>query len=134
MHSDKRFVTEMLRAGVAGYMTKDCAFEELTTAIRSIVANKAYLSPAIAGTVIEDYIQRLRDGNGSPLSLLSNREREVLQLIAEGKSTKETALRLHVSIKTIETHRRRIMEKLDLKSVAELTKYAVREGLTSLES
>lgn len=132
MHSDKRFVSEMLKAGASAYLLKDCAFEELITAIRTIITGKIYLSPGIAGVVIEDYIRRGSSVESSVFSLLSDREREVLQLMAEGRSTKEVAAHLNVSIKTVETHRTNIMTKLDIHSIAELTKYAIREGLTSL--
>ncbi|HUU67953.1 MAG TPA: response regulator transcription factor [Planctomycetota bacterium] len=133
MHSDKRFVSEMFQAGASGYLLKDCASEELARAIRAVVQGQTYISPGIAGVVIGDYVQHLAVPGGSAGSILSGREREVLQLLAEGKTTKQTALCLHVSIKTIETHRQNIMRKLNVYSVAELTKYAVREGLTSLE-
>lgn len=132
MHSDKRFVSEMLKAGASAYLLKDCAFEELITAIRTVIKGKIYLSPGIAGVVIEDYVSTDRKSESSVFSLLSDREREVLQLMAEGKSTKEVAAQLNVSIKTVETHRTNIMTKLDIHSIAELTKYAIREGLTSL--
>jgi len=132
MHADRRFIAEMLRAGASGYLLKDCAFEELSRAIRAVIAGDAYLSPKIAGTVIEDYLSELATGTPMPAGILSAREREVLQLIAEGKSTKRIAFELEVSVKTIETHRQNIMKKLDVHSVAELTKYAVREGLTDL--
>jgi DNA-binding NarL/FixJ family response regulator len=152
MHSDRRYVSEALKAGASGYVLKDGAFEELITAIRAVVSNKVYLSPRVAGVVVEDYVRRLPGrGNGGgtaahaaggaadeaarrgAFDALTPREREVLQLMAEGYATKEVAHRLHVSVKTVETHRRQIMEKLDLHSVAELTKYAIREGLTTLE-
>jgi len=133
MHSDKRFVAEMFQAGASGYLLKDCASEELARAIRAVVHGQTYISPGIAGVVIGDYVEHLGTPGGSAPSILSGREREVLQLLAEGKSTKQTALSLHVSIKTVETHRQNIMRKLNVYSVAELTKYAVREGLTSLE-
>ncbi len=132
MHSEKRFVTEVLRAGASGFLLKDCALEELVRAISAVVANQTYLTPGIAGIVIEDYVRRLPPSDSSPSSTLTGREREVLQLIAEGWSTKEIAARLHISVKTAETHRRRIMEKLDIYTIADLTKYAIREGLTSL--
>jgi DNA-binding NarL/FixJ family response regulator len=132
MHSDKRFVSEMLKAGASAYLLKDCAFEELTTAIRTIMKGKIYLSPGIAGVVIEDYIRKGSAEAPSAFSILSDREREVLQLMVEGKSTKEIAGHLNVSAKTIETHRANIMTKLDIHTIAELTKYAIREGLTSL--
>lgn len=134
MRSDRRFVAEMLKAGASGYLLKDCAFENLAYAIRAVIEDQTYLSPQIANVVVEDYIHRLSEAGGSAFSILSAREREVLQLLAEGRTTNEIALHLHVSVKTIETHRRNIMKKLDIYSMAELTKYAVREGLTSLQT
>jgi DNA-binding NarL/FixJ family response regulator len=136
MHSDRRFMGEMLKAGAKGYLLKDGAFEELATAIRSVIANKVYLSPRIADVVVDDYVRRTPGqaaGDTSAFAKLTPREREVLQLMAEGRATKEIAMDLKVSIKTVETHRRQIMEKLQIHSVAELTKYAIREGLTSLD-
>ena len=134
MHADKRFVAEMLNAGASGYLLKDCAFEELVRAIRAVAAGQTYLSPGVTGAVVQDYVNRLAAADGPAPSVLSPREREVLQLVAEGKATKEIAARLRVSVKTIETHRRQIMDKLGVRSVAELTKHAIRMGLTSLES
>jgi DNA-binding NarL/FixJ family response regulator len=134
MHSDKRFVMGMLRAGASGYLLKDCASQELANAIVQVARGKKYLSPEITGVVINDFL--LGDSSEEvaiAASQLSPREREVLQLIAEGWSTKQIASHLYVSIKTIETHRRQIMKKLDLHSIADLTKYAIREGLTSIE-
>ena len=133
MHSDKRFVMGMLRAGAFGYLLKDCASRELANAIVSVASNKKYLSPDIAGVVIEDSLYGGRTEGETVSSMLSAREREVLQLIAEGWSTKQIAAHLYVSVKTIETHRRQIMKKLDLHNIADLTKYAIREGLTSVE-
>jgi len=133
MHSDALYVTEMLKSGACGYLLKDCAFEELTTAIRAVVSGKTYLSPSISGVVVEDYVHRLSRSGERVSDVLTGREREVLQLLAEGKTTKQIALKLHISAKTVETHRRQIMDKLDIHSVAELTKYAVRKGFTSLE-
>ena len=133
MHSDRRFVLESLKAGAVAYILKDCAFEELLLAIKAVRGNRMYLSRLISDSVIKDYIAIAKSVPGSAFSILSAREREVLQLLAEGKTTKETAARLHVSVKTIETHRKQIMDKLDIHSVAELTKYAIREGLTPLE-
>jgi DNA-binding NarL/FixJ family response regulator len=127
------FVVEMLRSGASGYVLKDCAFEELTRAIRTVMDNKIYLSPAISGVVVDDYLHRLQKVDYSDSELLSDREREVLQLLAEGKSTKQIALKLHISNKTVETHRRQIMNKLDIHTVAQLTKYAISRGLTSPE-
>ncbi len=133
IHSQRRFIADMLSAGAAGYILKECLFDELVQAIQAVAAGGRYLSPRIADVVVEDYVKRLSTTADSPLAALTGREREVLQLVAEGKSTKEIALQLHVSTKTIEANRRQIMEKLDVHSVAELTKCAVREGLTTLE-
>jgi DNA-binding NarL/FixJ family response regulator len=134
MHSDKRFVMGMLRAGASGYLLKDCASQELATAIQRVAEGKKYLSPEITGVVIDDFLLGApADEAAAGASPLSAREREVLQLIAEGWSTKQIAAHLYVSIKTIETHRRQLMKKLDLHNVADLTKYALREGLTSIE-
>jgi DNA-binding NarL/FixJ family response regulator len=132
MHSDRRFIEGMFKAGAAGYLLKDAAFEELARAVRTVVSGRPYLSPSIAAAVIDGYVNPAADA-GSAVDVLTPREREVLQLLAEGNSTKQIALSLGVSVKTIETYRSRLMEKLDLHSVAELTKYAVREGLTFLE-
>ena len=134
MHSDKRFVMGMLRAGASGYLLKDCASQELANAIYQVAAGKKYLSPEITGVVIDDFLLGgASEGVAATASVISAREREVLQLIAEGWSTKQIASHLYVSIKTIETHRRQIMKKLDLHTIADLTKYAVREGFTSIE-
>jgi two-component system, NarL family, response regulator NreC len=133
MHSDKRFVVEMLKAGASGYLLKDSAPEELTAAMRALAANRPYLSPKITDVVLKDYLSTLSQTEPTAFTVLTAREREVLQLIAEGKTTKEIASALQVSVKTIETHRQQMMEKLNIRSIAELTKYAVREGLTSLD-
>lgn len=132
MFADRRFVVNMLKAGASGYLLKDCAFEELARAIRVVMANKTYLSPEVTDLVIQDFFAGASGGT-SVYSVLSAREREVLQLLAEGKSTSQIASHLHVSVKTIETHRSQVMHKLNLHTVAELTKYAIREGLTSLD-
>ena len=133
MHSDRKFVREMLSAGASGYLLKDSAFEELGTALTTVINNQTYLSPKIADTVVKDYLGKVEPKESKVSPALTKREREVLQLIAEGKTTKDIASQLYVSIKTIETHRKQIMDKVGLNSVAELTKYAIREGLTSLE-
>ncbi|UCE48889.1 MAG: response regulator transcription factor [Phycisphaerales bacterium] len=133
IHSQRRFIADMLSAGAAGYILKECLFDELVQAIQAVAVGGRYLSPRIADVVVEDYVKRLSTTVDSPLSGLTGREREVLQLVAEGMSTKQIALELHVSTKTIEANRRQIMEKLNVHSVAELTKCAVREGLTTLE-
>ena len=134
MHSDKRFVAEMLKAGASGYLLKDCAFDELIQAIKAVKSQKVYLSPGVSGVVVADYVEKLSSSDDSTAGVLSDREREVLQLITEGYSTKETAEKLNLSAKTVETHRRQIMAKLDIYTIAELTKYAIREGLTSVEN
>ena len=135
MHSDASYVGRILRAGATGYLLKDCAFEEMAGAMEVVLGGGVYLSPGITGVVVEDYVRKLeRSGNDSPIEVLTPKEREVLQLLAEGKSSKEIAACLHVSVKTIETHRQNIMGKLEIRSVAELTKYAIRMGLTSLDS
>jgi DNA-binding NarL/FixJ family response regulator len=133
MHSDKKYVKEMLSAGASGYLLKDAAFEELGMAIATVLKNKTYLSPQITDTVVKDYVNENVPQNSIASTALSSREREVLQLIAEGKSTRDIAAKLYVSVKTVETHRKQIMDKLGLNSIAELTKYAIREGLTSVE-
>lgn len=134
MHSDKRFVVETFQAGAAGFLLKDCASEELARAINTVAKNQTYLSAEIAGIMVDAYVNRFTPPTSSASSVLTGREREVLQLIAEGWTTKQIASHLYVSVKTVETHRRQIMKKLDRHSVADLTKYAISEGLTSLES
>jgi two-component system, NarL family, response regulator NreC len=133
MHSDRRYILEMLKAGAKAYLLKDCAFEEMVQAVRSVIRNKVYLSQKITETMINDQILLTKD-ESSVFTLLSDRERQVLQLIAEGMTMKEIAHSLKVSLKTAETYRQRIIEKLNIHSVAELTKYAIREGLIQLES
>ncbi len=134
MYSDTLFVSEMLKSGASGYLLKDCAFEELEQAIKTVTEGKAYLSSSISGVVVEDYLHRLSRAEVSATDILTDREREVLQLIAEGQSTKLIAKKLHISAKTVETHRRQIMNKLNIHTVAELTKYAIRKGLTALDN
>jgi DNA-binding NarL/FixJ family response regulator len=134
MHSDNRYVKEVFRVGASGYLLKECAFEELANAIHAVAAEQIYLSPHVAHGVLKDYLGRLPTAEASVFSVLTGREREVLQLMAEGKTTKEIAYSLDLSVKTVEAHRQKIMEKSNIHSVAELTKYAIREGLTSLDS
>jgi DNA-binding NarL/FixJ family response regulator len=128
MHSSNKYIREMFRAGAKGYLLKDCPFEELVQAIRTVVDGKTHVSPSVGHTVIEDYIDEPDDE--SAFHVLSKREREILQLLAEGKTTKQAAIRLHISPKTAQAHRLRIMNKLVIDNVAQLTKYAVQEGLT----
>jgi len=132
MHSDRHFVTGMLKAGAKGYLLKDCAGAELIKAIREVLLDRYYISEEISTTVLNDYVGKLV-GEEDEVSELSGREREVLQLIAEGKATQEIADTLFISVKTVEAHRAKIKAKLKLNSIPELTKYAIREGLTSLE-
>ncbi len=134
MHSDGRFVKEVFKVGASGYLLKDCAFDELANAIHTVAADQIYLSPRITHVVLNDYLSKLPMAESSVFSVLTAREREVLQLMAEGKTTKEIAYSLDLSVKTVEAHRQKIMDKSNIHSVAELTKYAIREGLTSLES
>ena len=131
-HSDRKFVFHMFKAGASGYLLKDCIFEELACAIRTVAKNQIYVSPKIADTVVKDFIHQSLKNDFTVFSDLTGREREVLQLLSEGRTTKQIALLLKVSVKTVETHRSQIMEKLKIRSIAELTKYAIREGLTSL--
>ena len=133
MHSEKQLIDGMLRAGAAGYLLKESAFEELIKAIRIVCAGKKYLSPDVTDIVLRDYLSPSKDNDDPQKPGLTLREREVLQLIVEGGTTKEVANRLNISIKTVESHRSSIMEKLGLHTVAELTKYAVRHGITALE-
>ncbi len=133
MHSARRFVVEALAAGARGYLLKECASEELVRGIRTVAKNETYLSPKVADIIVRDYMKRLPEAQLPLHALLSSREREILQLVAEGKNTKEIAFILGVSVKTVETHRQQVMKKLNLHSVAELTRYAIREGLTPLE-
>jgi DNA-binding NarL/FixJ family response regulator len=134
MHYDKQFVSEIFKAGASGYLLKDCAFDELEHAIRVVIENKTYINPQIASLVVESLVnQPSAINNGSQsYSLLTEREREVLQMISEGNSTKQIASKLNVSAKTIESHRRQVMGKLNIRNVAELTKFAIREGITSV--
>ncbi len=132
-HTDKRYVHHMLEAGACGYVLKIAAHDELLRAVRAASVGKTYLSPEIAGLVVERSTSTNPSKEVSAYSTLGAREREVLQLVAEGKTSGETAKQMHISIKTVETHRRNIVQKLGLRGTAELTKYAVREGLTSLD-
>ncbi len=135
MHAERRFVEEMLKAGASAYVLKDNAFDELLLAIRASLNGDSYLSPEITRLMVSEFISpRDNAGRKSPGAheALTAREREVLQLVAEGVSTKLIARKLKVSVKTVESHRQQIMHKLKLYSVAELTKYAIREGITSV--
>lgn len=130
MHSTKKFILEMFKAGASGYLLKDCEFDELVAAIRTVASGKNYISPSISGVLLETAVGDEEGEKNSAFSALTRREREVLQLIAEGKTTKQVAKRLHISPKTVEVHRLNLMNKLDIDNVAQLTKYAIQEGLT----
>ena len=132
MHSDRGFLIKMLKAGASGYLLKDCASEELIDAVHVIMKNRLYISPAMVDDMVRGYVQMASKEDLSAFSVLTTRERDVLQRLAEGKSVKEIAHDLNISVKTVETFRHRIEDKLHLNSIAELTKYAIREGLTSL--
>lgn len=138
VHASRKFIMEMLRAGASGYVLKECAFEELVKAIDTIANNRIYLCNAINDIVVRDYLCTLKAGrqiqgeDSNAFSVLTDREREVLQLIAEGKTTKEIAFSLHVSVKTVEAFRHNLMNKLGIYNIAGLTKFAVLEGLTTL--
>jgi DNA-binding NarL/FixJ family response regulator len=133
MHSAKKFVREMFKAGASGYLLKDCEFDELANAIRIVMEGKSYLSPEITDVVLDGYVNDETEEQSSVFSILSKRERQVLQLMAEGLTTKQIGLKLHISPKTVEAHRLHVMEKLEIDNIAQLTKYAIQEGLTSPE-
>jgi two-component system NarL family response regulator len=131
-HSDKRFVQEMLRAGAAGYLTKTAAGTELVRAIRAVALGESFLSPEVARTVLNDYACACgAETHAPPPSCLGARERDVLKLIADGEHSPAIASRLGIAVGTVDVHRRNLMRKLDLHTVAKLTKYAIREGLTA---
>lgn len=133
MHSSRRYVREMFKAGAMGYLLKDCEFDELVEAIRSVAQGQMYITPTVAETVLGSCLHDEGPDQEGAFSLLTPREREVLQLIAEGHSTKQVARRLYISPKTVEAHRLKVMNKLDIDNVAQLTKYAIQEGLTSAQ-
>jgi DNA-binding NarL/FixJ family response regulator len=132
MHKEKEFVIKALEAGAKGYLLKECDMDELGKAIETVIKNKYYLSPSISGAMIETVINNLPETVNAYRCLLTPKERDIVRFYADGKSTKEIALLLKISNKTVETHRMRIMNKLNIRTIAELTKYAIREGLTSL--
>ncbi|MFH1569802.1 MAG: response regulator transcription factor [Gemmatimonadota bacterium] len=134
IHADRWYVSGMFLAGASGYLLKNCAFEELVRAVRAVMAGQRYLSPAVTDVVVEDFVRYAGASAGLPPSLLTAREREVLQLLAEGHTTRQIAVRLEVSAKTVDAHRQNLVSKLDLHSIADLTKYAIRTGLTGLEA
>ena len=133
MYSNKKFIIDVLKAGASGYVLKSYLFDELVKAIRSVAANERYLSPKVASVLVDEYINKNFANKSTEGGILSERERKILQLLAEGKSIKEIALSLHLNPKTADANRRQIMDKLRIYNIAELTKYAIREGLTTTE-
>ena len=138
MHATKEYVTQALQAGAAGYLLKDAAPTELELAVKSVMRGEKYLSPAVSTHVIADYLQRTTGGPVSKSDIelssfapLTLRQREILQLIAEGNTTKEIAAKLNLSVKTVETHRTQLMERLDIHDIAGLVRYAIRIGLVT---
>ncbi len=132
MHSDESYILRALKAGARGYLLKDSAESDLVRAIHAVAEGKSFFSPTVSKVLLEDYVRKLRrTGGEDSYDLLTPREREVLQLVAEGRSNKETANLLNLSVYTVETHRANLMEKLGLKSVPELILYAVRKGIIS---
>jgi DNA-binding NarL/FixJ family response regulator len=130
VHANEEYVIRALRSGASGYMLKDSATVELELAIKSVARGEIYLSPSIAGTVIESYLQRV-SGASSPLEQLTPRQREILKMIAEGKTTREVASTLEISVKTVETHRLQLMARLNIHDVPGLVRYAVRNGIVN---
>lgn len=133
MHSDSTIILEMLKTGASGYLLKDCALEELVKAIRAAMRHKIFLSPQVANILLHNLASSWVNPGAMAFSTLTAREREILKLMAEGSNTHNIATRLCISGKTVDTHRKRIMTKVGLNSVASLTKYAIRHGLTTLE-
>lgn len=132
MHSGDKYVREMFKAGACGYVLKNCPFEELVMAIRTVANGNPYISPSISSMMIQEYVTK-SENEKNVFSILSSREREVLQQLAEGKTTKQAGMTLHISPKTVEAHRLNIMSKLGFDNVPQLTKYAIQEGLTEPE-
>ncbi len=135
MHSSEEYVYALLKVGAKGYILKDSAPSDLIEAIRAVARGGTYLHPDVSVTVVNEYLKRPapRSRTGKPAEVLSNREREVLQLIAEGSTNKDIAARLSLSVKTIEAHRTRIMDKLEIHNIAGLTRYAISQGITTVE-
>jgi len=133
IHAKREFVLDMIRAGISGYMVKECVLDDLVRAIKAVVDNQSYLSPQIASIVLEGITKdSIFDIAGSLQGTLGSREKQILQLLTEGNSAKQIASQLGLSVKTIEANRREIMEKTDADNLADLTKYAIRQGLTTV--
>jgi len=133
IHAERVYVVEMLRAGASGYLVKNCKPIEFITAIRTVATGQTYLSPGIAGLIVDEFVRKASNESDSLFTILTPREREVLQLLAEGNSTKEIAFLFNVSVSTVETHIQQLRKKSNAQSIAELTKMAIRFGLTSIE-
>jgi len=133
MHKNEEYILQSFQAGASGFILKEGAVEELVNAIRSIHQDKSFLSPTISKTLIDAYLRKMETGKTeTPFDLLTDREREVLQLIAEGYTNREVAKALFISVKTVEAHRAHIMQKLNIHDVAKLVKYAIQKGLVDL--
>ncbi len=132
MHATEEYVAQALRAGATGYLMKGADVPEFELAIRSVARGETYLTPSVSKHVVEEYLRRV--GEPGDLDVLTPRQREILQLVAEGCSTKEIAKQLHLSVKTVEAHRGEIMSRLDIHDVAGLVRWAIRAGVVSLES
>ena len=133
IHDDVEYVAEMMRAGASGYLLKHCASRELIEAVHTVARGDTYLSPGIASALVTDYLRKVPSSAKPSFSALTEREREILQLLAEGIRPQQIGEQLHVSRKTIETHRRRIMQKLNVKTEADLVKRAIRNGVSSID-
>lgn len=133
MHDDDEYLFRAIHAGASGYILKTAPHDELLTAIRSVAAGNAYLYPTATKRLMNEYVDRLRDGEGSSMETLSDRETEVVSLVAKGYSNKEVAEQLVISVKTVESHKANVMEKLGLKTRPELVKYAMKKGLLNFE-
>jgi len=134
MHGDQNRLSGMLKAGAAGYLLKNCAANELIKAIHAVVTGESYLCGSMATMLVHDYREHMLNGNADHSRSVTEREREIIALIADGLATKQVAATLGISVKTVDAHRRNILEKLGIESIAELTKYAVRAGLSRLEA
>jgi two-component system response regulator NreC len=133
MHKNEEYVLQSFQAGASGYILKEGAVEELVSAIRSIHQDKSFLSPTVSKTLVDAYLRKMETGKTeTPFDLLTDREREVLQLIAEGYTNREVAKQLFISVKTVEAHRAHIMQKLNIHDIAKLVKYAIQKGLVDL--
>ena len=134
MYTNEEYVFQILNAGANGYLVKETAFQDLISAIRAVYRDEAFMSPSISKKVINRYMQRVRETNNTTGDILTTREREILQLIAEGSSSKKIAEALFISPKTVETHRTHIMDKLNIHNRTNLVKYAIRTGIVDIDS